>query len=103
MAQMAMEVLPKVAAEIAKPLATIDKVSIIGGGNDGSAVGSMASNVPVIMAKTFQSVKEATGVDLGNIMMGESIDAKINRKIDISGNDDQHLAQQAAVAASIVK
>ena len=103
MAQMAMEVLPKVAAEIAKPLATIDKVSIIGGGSDGSAVGTMASNVPVVMAKTFQSVKEATGVDLGAIMMGESIDAKVNRKIDISGDDDQHLAQQAAVAASIVK
>ena len=79
------------------------KISIIGGGNDGSAVGSMASNFPVIMAKTFQSVKEATGVDLGNIMMGESIDAKVNRKIDISGNDDQHLVQQAAVTASMIK
>ena len=59
MAQMAIEILPQVAAEVAKPLGTIDKVTIFGGGN-GSGMTTISDNVPLVMAKTFQTIKEAT-------------------------------------------
>ena len=84
MAQMAIEILPKVAAEVAKPLGTIDKVTIFGGGN-GNGVNTMSDNVPLVMAKTFQTVKEATGVDLADIMRGETYDAKVTKNINVSG------------------
>lgn len=82
-AQMVVEVLPQIVAEIAKPMAAIDKVTIIGGG--GSGVGSMSDQVPGILAKTFESVKEATGIDLGEIMKAQTYDAKVTRNINVSG------------------
>lgn len=85
MAQMAIEILPQVAAEVAKPLSTIDKVTIFGG-ESGSGVGSMANNVPVVMAKTFQAVKEATGIDLGDIVRGQS-GAETTQNVNVNDKD----------------
>ena len=86
MAEMMIRVMPQVAAEIAKPLAQIDKITIIGGGADGSSgVDSVARNVPAVMAKMFETMKEATGVDLAEIMRADSYDAKVNRNINIQG------------------
>lgn len=84
MAQMVIQILPQVAAEVAKPLTSIDKISIIGGNN--ATVDPVASNVPIVMAKTFQTIKEATGVDLNEIVRADSYDAKVNKNIDISGD-----------------
>ena len=82
--QMTVEALPKVAAEVARPLSEIDKVTVIDGGN-GTGIGSYAGNVPAVMAKTFQAVKEATGVDLAEIVKAETYDAKVNRNIKVEG------------------
>ncbi len=82
-AEMVVAVLPEIAARVAEPLKQIDRISIIGG--DGSGVGSVAGNVPVVMAKTFESVKEATGIDLSSIVNAYSYDAKVNRNINIDG------------------
>ncbi len=84
-AQMVVEVLPQVVAEIAKPMAAIDKVTIIGGGGNGSGVSTLSDQIPGILAKTFESVKETTGVDLGEIMRAQTYDAKVNKNINISG------------------
>ena len=86
MAEMMIKVMPQVAAEIAKPLSQIDKITIIGGGADGSSgVSSVADNVPTVMAKMFATMKEATGVDLAEIMRADTYDAKVNRNINIQG------------------
>ena len=86
MAEMMIKVMPQVAAEIAKPLAQIDKITIIGGGADGSGgVSAVADNVPTVMAKMFATMKEATGVDLAEIMRADTYDAKVNRNISIQG------------------
>lgn len=44
-------------------------------------------NVPVVMAKVFESMKEATGIDLADIINAESYDAKVNRNVNVSGLD----------------
>ena len=56
-------VLPDIAKSVAQPLSSIDKVSIIGG--DASGVSGVSGNVPILMAQTMQTVKEATGIDMG--------------------------------------
>ena len=99
MAQMAIEILPQVAAEVAKPLGTIDKVTIFGGGN-GSGMNTISDNVPLVMAKTFQTVKEATGVDLAEIMRGETYDAKVTKNINVSGLNEED-AKTAVVAEAV--
>lgn len=87
-AEMLIKVLPEIAANIAEPLSAIDKVTIIGGdGGSGNGVEQVASNVPVVMAKVFESMKEATGIDLAQIVNAESYDAKVNRNINVSGVD----------------
>ena len=89
MAEMMIKVLPEIAGKIAEPLAQIDKITIIGGGSDGEkAVGNVAGNVPVVMAKLFESMKEATGVDLADIMKADSFEAQVTRNINLTGAPD---------------
>ena len=40
------------------------------------------------MAKLFESMKEATGVDLSEIMRADTYDAKVNRNIQISSPEE---------------
>ena len=91
-AEMMIKVLPEIAEKVAQPLGQIDKITIIGGGEGGSnGVDQVAGNVPVVMAKVFESMKEATGIDLANIINAESYDAKVNRNVNVTGLDDINL------------
>ena len=82
MAEMIIKVLPNIASEIAKPMANIGSVSIIG--SDSSNVANMSNNVPLVMAQLFKTVKEATGVDLANVVQGNSLEAATTRNININ-------------------
>ncbi len=87
MAEMLIKVLPDVARNVAEPLASIGKVSIIGG--DASGVAGVTGNVPVLMAQTFQTVKEATGIDMSEIVRANSIEAKTTRNVNFTGLDNK--------------
>lgn len=87
-AEMIIKVLPEVAGKIAEPLSQIDKITIIGGEGGGSSLDSVSGNVPSVMAKLFESMKETTGIDLGEIVKAGTYDAKVNRNINISGMPD---------------
>ncbi|MFT4106262.1 MAG: SPFH domain-containing protein [Lacrimispora sp.] len=84
-AEMIIKVLPEVAGKIAEPLAQIDKITIIGGGDQGGSLDAVSGNVPAVMAKLFESMKETTGIDLGEIVKAGTYDAKVNRNINITG------------------
>ena len=99
MAQMVVEILPKVAAEVAAPMERIGNISIIGGGQGGTT-SPVADNVPIVMAKTFQTIKETTGVDLAEIMRGETYDAKVTKNVNVSGVDSD--STKAAVVANAI-
>lgn len=86
-AEMLIKVLPDVAKSVAQPLSSIDKVSIIGG--DASGVSGVSGNVPILMAQTMQTVKEATGIDMGEIVRANSIQAKTDRNINIMNQGEQ--------------
>lgn len=86
-AEMMIKVLPDVAAKIAEPLSQIDKITIIGGDGSGNGVDQVAGNVPAVMAKLFESMKETTGIDLSDIIKADTYDAKVNRNVNVSGLD----------------
>lgn len=86
-AEMLIKVLPDIAKSVAQPLSSIDKVSIIGG--DASGVSGVSGNVPILMAQTMQTVKEATGIDMGEIVRANSIQAKTDRNINIMNQGEQ--------------
>lgn len=87
-AEMIIKVLPEVAGKIAEPLSQIDKITIIGGEGGGNSLDAVSGNVPAVMAKLFESMKETTGIDLGEIVKAGTYDAKVNRNINISGVPD---------------
>ena len=98
--EMLVKVLPDMAEAIAKPISAIDKLSIIGGSSDG--VTDIANNVPMILAKTIESIKETTGFDMTEVMRADTIDAKINRNINVTGLADANAAIEATVASQLL-
>ena len=81
--EMLVGVLPDMAKAVAEPISAIDKVTVIGG--DSNGVSDMAGNVPTVLAKVMESVKEATGVDMAEIIKANTYAAKVNRNVNISG------------------
>lgn len=82
--EMIVNVLPQIASEISKNVAGIDKLTVIDSGT-GSAVSSVSDYTPNLMAKTIETVKEATGFDLTDVLNAATYNAKVNRNVDISG------------------
>ena len=82
--EMLVGVLPDMAKAVAEPISAISDVKIIGG--DSNGVSGVSGNVPVVLAQVMESVKEATGVDMKEIIRANSYDAKVNRKVELSGD-----------------
>jgi flotillin len=86
MAEMMINVMPQIASEIAKPLASIDKINIYEtGDSDGSGASKISGNMPIVMKQVFDTMSEATGVDFAEIMRANTYDAKVNKNINLSG------------------
>ena len=85
MAEMMIKIMPQLAAEIAKPISAIDKVTIYDSGSREGGVSQVSGNMPVIMKQVFDTMSEATGVDLREIMKANTYDAKVNKNINVSG------------------
>jgi flotillin len=75
--------LPEIAKHVSEPMSRIDKVTVFG--SDAQGVAGMAQNVPLAMAQTFQTVKAATGVDLGEIARAETFEGKTTKNINFTG------------------
>lgn len=81
LAEMAIKVLPQVAEAVAKPLSSIDKVTLYGNGG----MEDLSQNVPMLMAKTFDTIKDATGIDLKNIAEADTFEAKTTKNVNLTG------------------
>lgn len=67
LAQKALEILPEVMSNFAQGYSAINGLTIIGGGEDGAS-SHMAGEQSRALATSFKTIKEATGIDLGNII-----------------------------------
>ena len=81
--EMQKTVLPQVAQSVAEPMAQIKDVRIYG--NTGAEIQGISQNVPAVMQRTFDIVKETTGVDLADVMRAETIDAKVTKNVNLNG------------------
>ena len=82
--EMLVGILPEMAKNVADPIKAIDNVTIYGGG-DGNGVSGVSANVPMVIKQTFDTVSNATGVDLSNILKAHTINAKTDRNIELKG------------------
>ena len=82
--KMAERVLPSMAENIAKPMSNIDNINIYG--SSGVEAAGISENVPVLMQKTMDTLSQATGVDMKDILKSQTIQAKTDKNINMDGN-----------------
>lgn len=82
--EMIIGVLPEMAKAVAEPISAIDEVKIIG--SDGNGVSDIGGNVPIMLAKVMESVKETTGIDMMEIVKANTYDAKVKKEVTIDGS-----------------
>ncbi len=80
MADKLIEKLPELAKAVAEPLSQISDIKIYGGGID-----SISDNVPTVLAKVFETVQSSVGIDMKNIIMSDSLEAKTTRNLNVTG------------------
>lgn len=73
------KVLPDMAKYIAEPMSKIGNMTVYG------TNGSEASGISGIK-QTRDIVKDATGVDMADIMKANTIDAKVNKNVNVNGD-----------------
>lgn len=98
--EMIVNMLPEFAKNVAEPISSIDKVTVIGGNTSG--VTDMAENVPIVMAKVIESVKEATGIDIKEIVKADTFEGKTTKNINLTGvnnitDEDNHTDKPAKI------
>ena len=57
----------------------------------------MAGNVPAVLTKVMESMKETTGVDLKGIIEANSKEAKTDRNITIHGLERNDISEKEIV------
>ncbi|WMJ90104.1 flotillin family protein [Anaerocolumna sp. MB42-C2] len=83
MADKLIEKLPDIAKAIAEPLSQISDIKIYGGGID-----NVSDNVPTVLAKVFDTVQSSVGIDMKNIVMADSLEAKTTKNVNVTGVDE---------------
>ena len=98
MAEMVIKVLPEIVRAAAEPIGQIDSLNVYSGGGDGGA-NEIMGLAPSALKQAFDVVKSTTGVDLSDVMRAETIDAKVERKIDMRVDSDSKDLVDAVVEA----
>ena len=96
--EMMIKIMPEMASEIAKPLSQIDSINIYGTGDGGSGAAQISGNMPVVMKQVFDTMSQATGVDLSEIIRANTYDAKVTRNVNVTGLPE---AKAAAAEAEV--
>lgn len=81
--EMQKTVLPQVAENVAKPMSQIGDVTIYG--TTGAEMNGVSQNVPAVMKQTFDIVKNVTGVDMADVIKANTLEAKTDRNINLTG------------------
>lgn len=81
--EMMVKILPQVAESVAKPLGSIDSVNIYGTTSD-SGISGVSGNIPVMMKQVFDTMSEATGVDMRDILKAKTLEAQTTRNVNLN-------------------
>ena len=99
--EMMIKIMPEMASEIAKPLSQIDSINIYGTGDGGSGAAQISGNMPVVMKQVFDTMSQATGVDLSEIIRANTYDAKVTRNVNVTGLAEAKAAVSAAAEPEV--
>lgn len=98
LAQKALEILPAVMEQFAKGYSTVGKISIVGGGDDSTNVSNrIAGENAKAMVSSFDTIKNATGIDLQNILQSTASGRAVGEGLNNKNNNSENYG--AAVVA----
>lgn len=75
------KVLPDMAKYIAEPMSKIGSITVYG-----TEASGISNNVATAIKRTRDVLKDATGVDMADIMRASTIDAKVNKNVNVNGD-----------------
>lgn len=84
-ANMIVDILPQMAAEISKSIAQIGNITIYGG-NGENGTDPVAGMNPAIMKQVFDMISSTTGVDFSEIVKAATYDAKVTKNVTFDGS-----------------
>ncbi|WP_438616714.1 SPFH domain-containing protein [Microbacterium karelineae] len=93
LAQRSLDVLVPMMTEFAKGYANVGNVTVLSGSGEGGATSHMAGEAAMGMRAMFDTVREATGIDLSGVIQGNAMGR------GIASGQAQARAEQAAPAA----
>ncbi|MBR3559857.1 MAG: flotillin family protein [Bacteroidales bacterium] len=79
-AQMVIDKLPEIAESVAKPISSIKDVRIYGGNGEG--ITQISGQVPTVIKQTMDTVADATGVDMTEIVKQSTLESAVKRTAD---------------------
>ena len=85
-AKMYESVLPDMAKSVAEPMSKIGGITIYG--TNGNEAAGISGNVPVVLGQALDTVKDATGIDLKNLVDAHGKTAKTDKNIKVDGIPD---------------
>ncbi len=84
--QIIADILPELAKAVAEPFRSIDKITIIGGGNaGGDGVTDVAGYVTSGLAAVSEALNETVGFDLKEVMRAKTFEGATTTNLNISG------------------
>lgn len=84
--QMVADILPELAKAVAEPFSSIDKITIIGGGQSGgNGVADVAGYVTSGLTAVSEALQETIGFDLKEVMRAKTFEGKTTTNLNVNG------------------
>lgn len=84
--QIMADILPELARAVAEPFNSIDKITIIGGGNGKeNGVADVAGYVTSGLTAVSEALQETVGFDLKEVMRAKTFEGQVTKNVNISG------------------
>ncbi len=83
--QIIADILPELAKAVSEPFASIDKITIIGGGGESNGVADVAGYVTSGLTAVSEALQETVGFDLREVMRAKTFEGQTTRNVKLSG------------------
>jgi len=88
-----LKVLPDLAEQIAKPLAQVDKITVISQDGASSGVNRLTADLAKIMAQVPEIASALTGQSLADLVKGFTATTEVKRDVSLLSGRDQDAAE----------
>ena len=81
---MMVKIIPEVAQHVSEPISAIKNMNVYG--TSGADAAGISGAVPTVIKQSFDVIESATGVNMTDIVRANTIDAKVNRNINLDSD-----------------